>query len=274
MIDRHTASTESLLAAVRAAAPHALIALDFDGTLAEISPRPQDARPLQGVPMLLGRIRRTGARVAVVTGRTTSSLLEVSGLDSIPGIVIYGLHGAERWHDNRLEAPPPPPGIAYLRDRLPGVIATAVQDRAIWIEDKGLSLVIHTRLTSEPDGALAVLAEPVTRFATRVGLDVRPGKEVLEICLPGIDKGTAIDELLTEDTSAVLYAGDDTGDVPAFDRVREWADQTRRPTLTIAVTEPGTSVAQHTDVAVPNPLALVSMLHRFAGAPPLNLVRR
>jgi trehalose 6-phosphate phosphatase len=269
MIDGRTAaSTESLLAAVRAVLPHALIALDFDGTLAEISPRPRDARPLQGVPMLLGQIRRTGATVAVITGRTTSSLLEVSGLGSIPGIVIYGLHGAERWRHGRLEASPPPSGIAYLRDRLPGVIASAVQESAIWIEDKGLSLVIHARLTSEPDTVIAVLAEPIRRLANRAGLDVRPGKEVLEICLPGIDKGTAIDELLTDDTSAVLYAGDDIGDVPAFDRVREWAKRTRRPALAIAVTGPNTSVAQHSDVAVPNPLALLSLLRRFAGAPP------
>jgi trehalose-6-phosphatase len=53
--------------------PRALIALDFDGTLAEISPRPQDAQPLRGAPMLLGQIRAAGARVAVITGRTTSS---------------------------------------------------------------------------------------------------------------------------------------------------------------------------------------------------------
>jgi trehalose 6-phosphate phosphatase len=246
--------------------PRALIALDFDGTLAEISPRPQDAQPLRGAPMLLGQIRAAGARVAVITGRTTSSLLEVSGLGSIPGIVIYGLHGAERWHHGRSQAPAPPSGLAYLRDQLPGVIATAVQERAIWIEDKGLSLVIHTRLTSEPATVIAALAEPVRRLANRAGLDVRPGKEVLELCLPGIDKGTAIDALLTGDTAAVLYAGDDIGDVPAFDRVREWAQQTGRPALTIAVTEPITSVAQHSDMVVPNPSALLSLLRRLAGS--------
>jgi trehalose 6-phosphate phosphatase len=245
--------------------PHALIALDFDGTLAEISPRPEDAQPLRSVPMLLGQIRATGARVAVITGRTTSSLLEVSGLGSIPGVVIYGLHGAERWHHGRSQAPPPPSGLAYLRDRLPGVIAAAVRERAIWIEDKGLSLVIHARLTREPATVIAALAEPVRRLANRAGLDVRPGKEVLEICLPGIDKGTAIGELLTDDTSAVLYAGDDTGDVPVFDRVREWASQTRRPALTIAVTEPITPVAQHSDVVVPSPSALLPLLHRLTG---------
>ena len=39
---------------LRAALPSGLVALDFDGTLAPISPRPGDARPLAGAGQLLG----------------------------------------------------------------------------------------------------------------------------------------------------------------------------------------------------------------------------
>ena len=108
---------------LRAALPSALVALDFDGTLAPISPHPEDARPLEGVLPVLRDVRATGATLAVVTGRSVASLLRVSGFGAVRGIVIYGLHGVERWEDGRLRAPAPPPGLPELRLRLPGLLA-------------------------------------------------------------------------------------------------------------------------------------------------------
>ena len=93
-------------------------------------------------------MRATGATLAVVTGRSVSSLLRVSGFGAIPGIVIYGTHGAERWEAGVLRAAAAPPGLEELRGRLPGLIAGLVREPALWIEDKSLSLVIHARLTA------------------------------------------------------------------------------------------------------------------------------
>ncbi len=88
-----------------------------------------------------------------------------------------------------------------------------------------LSLVIHARLTAEPERVLEMLRAPVEKAAAAAGLGVRPGKEVLEICIPGTDKGTAIRELLGEDTAAAFYAGDDVGDLPAMAEVKAWAER-------------------------------------------------
>ena len=95
-----------------------LVALDFDGTLALITPHPEDARPWPGVHRVLRDVRATGAALAVVTGRSVSSLLRVSGFGAIPGIVIYGTHGAERWQEGSLHAAAAPPGLEELRERL------------------------------------------------------------------------------------------------------------------------------------------------------------
>jgi trehalose 6-phosphate phosphatase len=97
-----------------------LVALDFDGTLAPITPHPEDARPLPGVHRVLRDVRAAGAALAVVTGRSVSSLLRVSGFGAIPGIVIYGTHGAERWQEGSLRTAAVPPGLEDLRERLPG----------------------------------------------------------------------------------------------------------------------------------------------------------
>ncbi len=243
---------------LRAALPSGLVALDFDGTLAPISPRPGDARPLAGVHQLLRAVRATGATVAVITGRSVASLLRVSGFGGVPGIVIYGTHGAERWQAGTLRTAAAPPGLDELRLSLPGLLASAGPD--LWLEDKKLSLVIHARLTADPDRVLEMLRAPVEAAATAAGLGVRPGKEVLEICIPGIDKGTAIRELMNDDTAAAFYAGDDLGDLPAIREVRAWARRSGRPALTVGV---GSGPAgRQADVTVPDPQGVLSLLRQ------------
>ena len=251
---------------LRAALPSALVALDFDGTLAPISPHPDDARPLAGVHQVLRDVRATGAALAVVTGRSVASLLRVSGFDAVPGIVIYGLHGVERWENGRLRAPAPPPGIGELRLSLPEILTNIAHDAAIWIEDKELSLVVHTRLTAEPDRLVEVLRAPVAEAAAAAGLEVRPGKEVLEICIPGTDKGTAIRELIRDETAAVFYAGDDVGDLPAVREVNAWSGRYGRPKLAVAISphEMG-PLAGLADVTVPDPHSLIELLRQIIG---------
>jgi trehalose 6-phosphate phosphatase len=238
-----------------------LVALDFDGTLAPISPHPEDARPVAGADHVLRDIRATGATLAVVTGRSVVSLLRVSGFGAIPGIVIYGTHGAERWEAGTLRAATPPPGLEELRGRLPGLVASLVREPDLWIEDKSLSLVVHARLTADPERVLEQLRKPVEEAATAVGLGVRPGREVLEICLPGIDKGTALRELLGGEPAAVLYAGDDVGDLDAVAEVNAWAGRTGRPKLIVGVNaDGGGPLAGQADVSLADPPAVVGFL--------------
>jgi trehalose 6-phosphate phosphatase len=244
---------------LRAALASGLVALDFDGTLALISPHPGDARPLDGVHQILRAVRATGARVAVVTGRSVASLLHVSGFAAVPDIVLYGTHGAERWQAGALRTAAAPPGLDELRASLPGLLASIGPD--LWLEDKSLSLVVHARLTADPDRALETLRAPVEQAASAAGLGVRPGKEVLEICIPGIDKGTAIRELVSEDTAAAIYAGDDLGDLPAIREVNAWAERSGRPSLTVAVGRG--PVAGQADITVPDPQGLLSLLRQI-----------
>ena len=111
---------------------------------------------------------------------------------------------------------------------------------------------------------LEILRAPVTRPRRTAGLGVRPGKEVLEICIPGIDKGTAIRELVSDDPAAAFYAGDDLGDLPAIHEVNAWAERTGRPKLTVGVSPRGTGpIAEQADVTVPDPQGLMSLLRQI-----------
>jgi trehalose 6-phosphate phosphatase len=236
----------------------ALIALDFDGTLSPIVPDPMRARPVAGVVDSLVRLAGHGARIAVVTGRDVRTVLELGGLARIPGLLVSGLHGAESWQDGELTTRDEPAGLAALRTALPPLLPPGV-----WLEDKRLSLVVHTRRAEQPERALAELSGLVPRLAAEHGLDTHPGKQVIEIRIPELSKATALERLLAGKPTGALYAGDDLGDLPAVRAVRRWAERTGRPAVTIAVGAVPELVAA-TDVALTGPDELAALLAGLA----------
>ena len=245
------------LAAIAARLPGALIALDFDGTLAPIVADPGAARPVPGVVDTLARLARAGAQVAIVTGRDAATVIELGGLRAVPDLVVSGLHGAETWRQGQLRTGDEPPGLQALRQSLPPLLRRTGD--GVWLEDKRLSLVVHARQAADPDRALAELAARLPPLVAEQGLELHPGKLVLEIRIPGLSKASALEELLTEDTSAALFGGDDLGDLPAVAAVAAWAVSTGRPGLTIAVGEVP-ELRQAADGTVESPAELAELL--------------
>jgi trehalose 6-phosphate phosphatase len=210
---------EELVDALRPHLEGALVATDFDGTLAPLVPDPEDSRPIEGAVAALAALAGRGAQIAVVTGRDARTVLRLGGLAAIPRVKIAGLYGVETWSGGELETPETPEVMRQLHDRLPAVIAAA-GDPDVWIEDKRLSMVVHARKTRDPDAALRALQAPISELAAELGLEVHPGSQVLELRLPGFDKAGAIARLAAGH-AAVLYVGDDLGDLPAFAEIRQ-----------------------------------------------------
>src|SRR6185295_3199200 len=85
-------------------------------------------------------------------------------------------------------------------------------------------LAVHTRKLSDPRAAFAGLSTPLHELAARHGLAVEPGKNVWEIRAPGVDKGATLCAVVAETGARqVIFAGDDLGDLPAFQAVRNLA---------------------------------------------------
>ena len=203
------------LEALRGDPGSALVALDYDGTLSPIVARPEDAVPAAGALDVLMSLAARVGRVALLTGRPAQVVVDLGGLAAVPGIVVLGQYGVERWVDGELIAAPPAPGIAAARAELPRL----VEWLGAVVEDKGHSLVVHTR--NAQIGAQERLAEPVGELARRVGLEVHHGRRVLELRPPGFDKHGALMSVADPRPTAVLFAGDDVGDGRAFDAVDE-----------------------------------------------------
>jgi trehalose 6-phosphate phosphatase len=255
------------LAAIAAYLGRALIALDFDGTLAPIVSEPSAARPYPGVLAALHRLATGVGTLAVITGRPASAARELGGFGGIPGLIVIGHHGWERWECGELTSPPPPPEVARARARLPAVLAEAGAPDGTWVEDKNHALVVHTRRTANPEAALALLAGPLADFASRVGLDCQPGRLVIELRPRGVDKGTAITALAAErDPAAVLFAGDDLGDIPAFEAVHALRATGRAGVAVCSASGEVTALAGHADLVVDGPAGVTALLVRLADA--------
>ncbi len=253
------------LAALLAAPGDALVALDFDGTLSPIVPDPDSSRLVDGGAEALRAVAARVGRLAVVTGRPAKRAVELGEFASVPGIIVEGQYGAEQWQDGVLAAPEPAPGLATMRAALPDVLDGA--DPGVWIEDKTLGLVVHTRRTRDPEGELERVAPRVVALAEEHGLEASAGRAVVEVRSPGVDKGGAIRRLVADHRpAAVLYAGDDLGDLPAYDAVEALRAE-GTPGLTVcSSSDEVTELAARADLVVDGPAGVVGLLTALADA--------
>jgi trehalose 6-phosphate phosphatase len=173
----------------------------------------------------------------------------------VAGLVVLGQYGVERWSGGVLTSPEPPEGIAAARAELPALVEWLGAE----IEDKGQSLVVHTR--NAPPGAQERLAEPVGELARRTGLEMHHGRRVLELRPPGFDKHGALMAVASPRPAAVLFAGDDVGDGRGFDAVDELRSE-GVPGLTVLSDsdEAPSELRDRVDLVVDGPAGVVELL--------------
>lgn len=253
------------LAAILARPERALIALDFDGTLAPIVPDPEQARAHPDAVPALAALAPRVASVAVITGRPPAVAVEYGGFAGVPALerlTVLGHYGAERWDaaTGRVTAPPPHPGVAAARAELPGLLPEEA-----WIEEKGRAVAVHTRRAADPEALFQTLRAPLGELAERHGLVVEPGRMVLELRPPGVDKGVALREYVTETgATAVLYAGDDLGDLPAFAEVERLRAEGVPGLLVCGASTEVPELSKRADVVVDGAEGVVALLNALA----------
>ncbi|MGW0084225.1 trehalose-phosphatase [Streptomyces sp. NPDC003393] len=258
------------LAALLAHPEKAVIALDFDGTLAPIVADPDQARAHPEAVPALAALAPKVAAVAVVTGRPAGVAVRHGGFAGVPGLehlVVLGHYGAERWEaaTGRLTAPAPHPGVAAVRAELPGFLDRIGAWHGTWTEEKGRSLAVHTRRADDPRAAYELLREPLAELAARHGLIVEPGRMVLELRPPGMDKGVALSDYVRAlGATSVLYAGDDLGDLPAFAAVDKLRSDGVPGVLVCSGSAEVTELAERADLVVDGPAGVVALLRTLA----------
>ncbi|MER5373901.1 trehalose-phosphatase [Streptomyces sp. NPDC002553] len=247
-----------------------LVALDFDGTLAPIVENPDDARAHPDAVPALAALAPKVASVAVVTGRPPAVAVRNGGFAGVPGLdrlVVLGHYGAERWdaRTDTVSAPEPHPGVAAARAELPDVLEAAGAWQGTWVEEKGRAVAVHTRRAEDPQAAFEALRKPLADLAARHGLIVEPGRMVLELRPPGVDKGVALTEYVREiGAECVLYAGDDLGDLPAFAAVDELRSEGVPGLLVASGSAEVSELSERADLVVDGPAGVVRLLRALA----------
>ncbi|MFF2654511.1 trehalose-phosphatase [Streptomyces sp. NPDC058045] len=265
-----TAAGRDGLAALTARPQQAVIALDFDGTLAPIVPDPDQARAHPDAVPALAALAPRVRSVAVLTGRPAALAVRYGGFAGVPGLdhlVVLGHYGTERWDaaDGTVRAPAEHPGLPPVRAELPGVLERAGAWPGVRVEEKGRSVAVHTRRADDPGAAFEALRQPLASLAARHGLIVEPGKLVLELRPPGMDKGAALTSYVREvGAGTVLYAGDDLGDLPAFAAVDKLRSQGVPGLLVCSGSTEATELADRADLVVDGPSGVVSLLAALA----------
>lgn len=243
---------------------HALVGLDFDGTLAPIVPDPDAARAHPDVPPALARLAPRLGRLAVITGRPAQIAVDYASLADIDRLVVLGHYGLERWEGGRLAGPGDDPAIAAARTRVPELLADlGVADA--YVEDKGRSVAVHVRRTADPRAALDLVAPRLRALADELGLVVEPGRLVLELRPAGGDKGDALRALVAEQPpSAVMFVGDDLGDLAAFAAVEALRGDGLPGLLVCSGSTEVTEVAERADLVVDGPAGVAALLQALA----------
>ncbi len=203
-----TPEGEAALAAVLRLQP--LMAFDFDGTLAPIVARPDDARISVAVA---ARLKTLASRlpVAIITGRAVA---DVRGRLGFEPQFIVGNHGAEE--DT---AAPTDGALASPLDGFRAALRAhddGLQAAGVVVEDKGLSMALHYRLSRDRAQAQQLIADLLT--PEPAGLRLFAGKMVVNIVAADApDKAQAVHALVARlGAAAAFFAGDDVNDEPVF----------------------------------------------------------
>ena len=262
--------------AVLAVAAGTVVARDFDGTLAPVVDDPAAAHIHPGAAAALIDLAGAVRAVAVVTGRPARQVIALGDLDSLGRemherggeLFVFGQYGNERWSsvEPRIVSPRPPAGLASFERELPAVLRTADAADA-YVEEKGLAVAVHTRRMADPAAAYARLRGPVAELAERHRLSVEPGRNVIEVRSGTMHKGLALRTILDEvGAKGVVFGGDDLGDVPAFEAVRDLRGEGLPGVVVCSASEEQPELVELADVVVDGPAGTVDLLRVLARA--------
>ena len=197
--------------------------LDFDGTVVDFAPRPDQVRPGPDLaPTLRRAAEALGGALAVVTGRP---IREIDHWLDGRVAAVAGVHGAERRSaDGRLAAAVPdtlPPPVAAeaarARERL---AAVAAANAGVVFEDKGCAFALHYRAAPERREACVDAVKSLRSPA----FEVLAGDAVVELRRRGVHKGAAIAAFMAEPPFAgrtPVFVGDDVTDEDGFRTVND-----------------------------------------------------
>ncbi|MBI4665300.1 MAG: bifunctional alpha,alpha-trehalose-phosphate synthase (UDP-forming)/trehalose-phosphatase [Nitrospinae bacterium] len=193
-----------------------LFLLDYDGTLTGFYPNPADARPGDGLRLILTRLAANPKNsVVIISGRDRAVMDNWFSDINIDLISEHGVALKEAgewkvteqvstaWKDDIRQI------LEFYADRTPGA----------FVEEKEFSLVWHYRKSDPELGALRAneLKDNLKAFIANLGLQVQEGSKVIDVRNAGVNKGkAALGYTARTAHDFILAVGDDWTDEDMF----------------------------------------------------------
>ena len=224
---------------------------DFDGTLAPIVSDPKDASAVDGAIEALGSLAPSFGLVAIVSAR---SIEDLRARVKAPGVLLAGAYGRER-SDRPIRRP-----TEGWETVAVAASAASAKLEGVRVERKGTGVALHFRGAPAQQEAVEQIAEVLAR---EFSLELRPGRMVCDLIIPGPGKGEAIAGLIAErGLSRAMVAGDDVADVEAFEVLR--AGDVETVIVGVGSAEAPDDLATHSDVLLEGPGELARFLQALA----------
>lgn len=192
--------------------PSCAVFFDFDGTLVDLAPRPEDVLVPPELPALLQTLQDyLGGAVAVISGRPIAQIDDFLLPLQLPAA---GVHGTERRDAQGVMSLLNTHALDRVHEATQTLLA---QYPALRVEHKRGSIALHFRQAP----ALAQICEDTMRAAVdeSPGLTLLAGKMVVEAKPDGASKGRAIEAFLQEapfSGRTPVFVGDDFTDEVGF----------------------------------------------------------
>ena len=207
---------------------------DVDGTISRITRHTNDATVGPVARRALTRLSNDLDLVAVVTGRAVERarrMVDVADANYV------GNHGLEWLHDGVVQTDPAAEAARPHLDAALAAVRSAIRDRDLIVEDKGVSVAIHYRLAEDPDQVGRTVLDVLRPFVQTERLRLIEGGLVVNL-LPAlaIDKGAATRRLVERHgLRSVAFFGDDVTDLDAFRALHRLRAEGVADTLAIGV---------------------------------------
>jgi trehalose 6-phosphate phosphatase len=255
---------KALLEPLRAEPARTAILTDFDGTLAPIVERADEAALLDGAREVLVALVERYALVGAVSGRRAADVRGLIGLDAL---AYAGNHGLELILPGESEPSADPSVAAGERGAAEFVAALAagrLEELGVRAEDKGPIQALHWRGVDDEARAEEGL-RTIAVEAGRAGLEPHWGRKILELRpVGGGGKDAAVAGLMADEgLDRVVYAGDDRTDVDAFRRLgelREAGELVAAVRVGVLSAEGPPEIAEEADVTVEGPAGWLEIL--------------
>lgn len=196
------------------------LVLDYDGTLREFVPRPEDAVPTSSTLELLATLTQLPrVRVAIVSGRPEGFLTQHLGHLDLTLVAEHGFRHrmpGGTWTDAHPQA-----DLTWLSTVVPILEQAAKLTPGTFVERKKSALVWHYRQADPEFGAWKAgeLVEALTSVVANMPVEVHHGHKIVEVASQQVSKGASLDALAKGWSADVVVAvGDDRTDESMFRR--------------------------------------------------------